>query len=154
MRTSSAVINSFSGARQAVKSVSFDSNVLGKSSLFVPSISSSSSKDLYNHNTPSIGKCGFYENSMPSTIKSFYYPESDVNSVLSCEETIPGSPTSASEEQNNEEERKKALQEIYGEREVDSTILCFMNHPFHKPNTLMDDTKEKKIEEYTTILEK
>ncbi|KAL4118937.1 hypothetical protein QTP88_011815 [Uroleucon formosanum] len=154
MRTSSAVINSFSGARQAVKSVSFDSNVLGKSSLFVPSISSSSSKDLYNHNTPSIGKCGFYENSMPSTIKSFYYPESDVNSVLSCEETIPGSPTSASEEQNNEEERKKALQEIYGEREVDSTILCFMNHPFHKPNTLMDDTKEKKIEEYITILEK
>lgn len=90
---------------------------------------------------------------MPSTIKSFYYPESDVNSVLFCKETIPGSPTSAPEEQNNEEERKKALQEIYGDREVDSTI-CSMNHPFHKPNTLMDDTKEKKIEEYITILEK
>jgi len=90
---------------------------------------------------------------MPSTSKSFYYPESDVNNVLFCKETIPDSSTSASEEQNNQEERKKALQEISGEREVDS-IMCSMNHLFHKLNTLIDDTKEKKIEEYITILEK
>jgi len=87
---------------------------------------------------------------MASTSKSVNYPDFDVNSVLFCEETIPDSPTSTSEEQNNQEERKKALQELYEEKEADIA----MNHPLNKSNTLMGATKEKKIEIYTNIFHK
>ncbi|XP_060861917.1 uncharacterized protein LOC132938956 [Metopolophium dirhodum] len=93
---------------------------------------------------------GFHENTMPSTSKSVYYQDFDVNSELFCEETIPGSPTSTSEEQNNQEERKKAPQELYEEREAVIAIYA-KNHSLNKSNTLMGATKEKKIEIYTNI---
>eukprot|EP00102_Acyrthosiphon_pisum_P027226 XP_016664436.1 PREDICTED: uncharacterized protein LOC107885325 [Acyrthosiphon pisum] len=90
---------------------------------------------------------------MPSTSKSVYYPDYNLNSILFCEETISDSPTSTSEEQNNQKERKKALQELYEERETDSAVYA-KNHPLNKPNTLMDATKEKKIEEHANVFQK
>jgi len=44
---------------------------------------------------------------LPSTSKRFYNPESDVSSVLFCEETIPGSPTGMLDELYDQEQRKK-----------------------------------------------
>ncbi|XP_060843777.1 AT-rich interactive domain-containing protein 4A-like isoform X3 [Rhopalosiphum padi] len=149
---SSDTKNNFFEARQAVKSVTFDTNVASKSSLFDPNIPSCSSKDFYDHNIPSTSKSSFYENSLPSTSKSFYNPESDVNSVLFCEETIPGSPTGTSEEQYDQEERKKALQALYEEREAASAMYA-MNQSFRRPMITLMGATEEEMEEYTNILQ-
>ncbi|XP_025196742.1 AT-rich interactive domain-containing protein 4B-like isoform X3 [Melanaphis sacchari] len=150
--TNSDTKNNFFEARQAVKSVTFDTNIPNKSSLFDPNIPSCSSKDFYDHNIPSTSKSSFYENSLPSTSKSFYNPESDVNSVLFCEETIPGSPTGTSEEQYDQEERKKALQAHYEEREAASAMYA-MNQSFRRPMITLMGATEEEMEEYSNILQ-
>jgi len=90
---------------------------------------------------------------MPGTSKSFNNPETDVNSVLFCEETIPGSPTGISEEQYDQEEKKKAIQALYEEREAASAMYA-MNQSFRRPMITLMGATEKEMEEYTNILER
>jgi len=138
--TSNETKSSFFDARQPVKSVTFDTNIPSKSSLFDPNIPSCSSKDFYDHN-------------IPSTSKSFYTQESDINSVLFCEETIPGSPTGTSEEQYDQEERKKAIQALYEEREAASAMYA-MNQSFRRPMITRMGATQEEMEEYSNILQK
>ncbi|KAL4154109.1 hypothetical protein QTP88_001942 [Uroleucon formosanum] len=145
--------NNFFEANPTVKNVFFDTNVRGKSSLFDPNIPSCSIKDFNYHNIPSTSKSNFYENSLPSTSKSFYNSEYNINSILICEETIPGIPTGMSEEQCKEEERKKALQAHYEEIEAALAIYS-MKHSLYRPTITLMGATEKEMEEYTNILKK
>jgi len=140
-------------ASQAVKNVIFDTNFPGKSSLFDPNIPSCSTKNFYDHNIPSTSKCNFYENSLSSTSKSFYNSEYNVNSVLICEETIPGSPTGMSEEQYDQEEGKKTFEELYEKREAAHTMSA-MKHSFCRPTITLMGATEEKMKEYPNILQK
>jgi len=145
---SSDAKNSFFKVSQAFKNVIFDTNAPGKSSLFDPNIPSYSTKDFNDHNIPSTSKSNFYENSLPSTSKSVYNSEYDVNSVLICEETIPGNPTGMSEEQY-----EKAIQTLNEEREAASAMYA-MNQSFCKPMITLMGATEEEMEEYTNILKK
>ncbi|KAL4135614.1 hypothetical protein QTP88_007212 [Uroleucon formosanum] len=169
--------NSFFEATQVVKSDTFDTNVSEKSSYFDPNIPSCSKNYFYDHNIPSTSKSSiyenslpstsksfyenslpstsksFYENSLPSTSKSFYNPESDVSSVLFCEETIPGSSTGTLGEQYDQEQRKKALQALFEEREAASAIYA-MNKSFCRPMITLKGATEEETKEYTKILQK
>jgi len=145
--------NSFFEATQVVKSVTFDTKVSAKSSYFDPNIPSCSSNYFYDHNVPSTNKSSFYENSLPSTSKSFYNSESDVSSVLFCEETIPGSPTGMLDEQYDQEQRKRNLQALFEEREAASAMYA-MNQSFCRPMITLMGATEAEMEEYTNILQK
>ncbi|KAE9524346.1 hypothetical protein AGLY_015385 [Aphis glycines] len=149
--TSNETKSGFFEARQPIKSVTFDTNISSKSGSFDPNMPSCSSKDFYDHNIPSTSKSNFYENSLPSTSKGLYQ-ESDVNSVLFCEETIPGSPTGTSEEQYDQEERKKALQALYEEREAASAMYA-MNQSFRRPMITRLGATQEEMEEYSNILQ-
>ncbi|XP_050438294.1 AT-rich interactive domain-containing protein 4B-like isoform X2 [Adelges cooleyi] len=99
-----------------------------------------SSSSLYDNCVPSTSKCNFYDTSMPSTSKGFYNPEADVNNVLFCEETIPGSPTGAADDQYDQEDRKKSINQYYEEREAASAMFA-MNLAFRNSAIASNDSE-------------
>lgn len=142
--------NGFFESRQAnlVKSVIFDS-----------SSPSASRSGLFDENTVGINtKENFYDN-IPSSSKNsrFYNPDPDVNNVLFCEETIPGSPTGISEDHCDHEERKRVVSQATYEgreaREAASTMFA-LKESYHRPMITLMGASEKELEEYTNMLQK
>lgn len=151
--TSSDTKNSFFESRGLIKSVIFDPNApsTSKSGVFDSDTPSSSNKDsFYDIHGPSTSKSSFYDNPVPSTSKSFYNPNSDVNNVLFCEETIPGSPTGTTEEQYDQEERKRIIaQSIFEDREA-ASVMFSMNQAVIKPlTTTIDGTSPEESITFT-----
>lgn len=149
--------NDFIDVRQAnlIKSVIFDAPSTSRSVIIddkTPAIETF--KDSTYNNVPSTSQSSLYENPIPSTSKANYNSESNVNDVLFCEETIPGSPTGTSEEQfDNEETKRTAIeQDLYEEREAASTMYA-MNRSFRPPMITLMGATEAEMEEYTRILE-
>lgn len=146
--------NSFFESEQAsrIRNVIYGTNVSGtsKSDAF-----EDNNKSNFYDNVSSTSKNKLYDNPMPSTSKRISsLSEADVNNVLFCEETIPGSPTGGSEEQFDQEERKKPVSHaLYEERDTVSTIYS-VNRSFRKPLITSMDAAENKAGEYTNTLEK
>lgn len=112
-------------------------------------------KSNFYDNVSSTSKNKLYDNPTPSTSKRISSPsETDVNNVLFCEETIPGSPTGGSEEQFDHEERKKPIShDLYEERDTVSTIYS-VNRSFRKPLITSMGAAENKAGECTNTLQK
>uniref|UniRef100_A0A2S2R644 Tudor-knot domain-containing protein n=1 Tax=Sipha flava TaxID=143950 RepID=A0A2S2R644_9HEMI len=108
---------------------------------------------VYDKNVPIKNQSSLYDNPIPSTSKVNYNSDSNVNDVLFCEETIPGSPTGTSEEQfDNEETKRTAMeQDLYEEREAASAMYA-MNRSFQRPMVTLMGASEAEMEEYTRIL--
>lgn len=145
--------NSFFEAEQPsrVKNVVYDTNISGtsKSDVF-----EDNGKNNFYDNVSGTSKNEIYDNPIPSTSKRLSsLSEADVNNVLFCEETIPGSPTGGSEEQFDQDERKKPVSHaLYEERDTVSTIYSV--NRFHKPLITSMSAAENKAEEYTNVLQK
>lgn len=152
----------FFDSRQAdlVKSVIFDSNSpsASRSGLCDDNTLSSNTKDNFYDSIPSSSKNNrFYETSVPCSSKSFYNPDPDVNNVLFCEETIPGSPTGISEDHYDNEERKRIVsQETYEGREAReaASTMFALKESYHRPMITLMGASEKELEEYTNMLQK
>lgn len=154
--------NGFFESRQAnlVKSVIFDSNSpsASRSGLFDESTIGSNTKDNFYDSIPSSSKNSrFYETPVPCSSKSIYNPDPDVNNVLFCEETIPGSPTGISEDHYDHEERKRVVSQAIYEgreaREAASTMFA-LKESYHRPMITLMGASEKELEEYTNMLQK
>lgn len=144
--TSSDTKNCFIEARQTnlFKSVIFDTNA--------PSTSKS---DVFDNNISNskTNKSNFYENTVPTSSNNSLSPESDVNNVLLCEETIPGSPTGTLDEQFDQEEKKNMTQTLFEEREAASAMYA-MNRSFRRPMITLMGATEEEMEKYTNIIQK
>ncbi|XP_050531327.1 AT-rich interactive domain-containing protein 4B-like isoform X2 [Daktulosphaira vitifoliae] len=117
-------------------------NVSGKNTSYVfdNNTPSSNSKDsMYEISTPSTSKDNFYNNSIPSSSKNLSNLDTDVNNVLFCEETIPGSPTGTPDEHSDDQdERKKSF---FEEREAASAMFA-MNLAFRKSTIASREAKD------------
>lgn len=153
--SSDARNNSFIDVKttNVIKSVIFDAPSSSRNVIIdnKSSINESCKNSVYDKNVPSKSQSSLYENPIPSTSKANYNSDSNVNDVLFCEETIPGSPTGTSEEQFDNEETKRSVmeQDLYEEREAASAMYA-MNQSFRRPIVTLMGTTE--MEEYTRIL--
>lgn len=112
----------------------------------------STSQHLYEDNN--IKNNINYENS-PSTSKhSYSSPETNLNSVLFCEESLPGSPTNTLDEHFEQAEKKNSITQNLYEEQHDASSMYNMHQSFRKPLiTLMGATEEEMVQ-YTHILQK
>ncbi|VVC46042.1 Hypothetical protein CINCED_3A014876 [Cinara cedri] len=138
---------SFFDERQTdiVKSVIFD-NAPIRSDIYDGNIPTSSS---YGH-VLSTNENSIYDNPIPGSSKSCFSPEADVNNVLFCEETIPGSPTGLTEEQF--EAQRKILMTQDEEREA-ATTMYSMNQSYHRSLLAAANTNNQ-ADQYINVIPK
>lgn len=141
----------FFDERQAnlVKSVIYD-NGPSRSDIFDGNIPSTNSYDKgLNTNQSNI-----YDNPVPSSSKSCFSPEADVNNVLFCEETIPGSPTGLTEEQFDKAQKKILMAQdgLYEEREAASTMYS-MNQSYRRSLLTATNTNDQE-DKYINVIQK
>lgn len=139
---------SFFDERQTgiVKSVIFDNTPI-RNNIFDCNMPTTSSS--YDH-VLSTNENNIYDNPVPGPSRSCFSPEADVNNVLFCEETIPGSPTGLTEEQF--EAQRKILVAQDEEREA-ATTMYSMNQSYHRSLLAATNTNYQ-ADKYVNVIQK
>jgi len=105
---------------------------------------------IFYDDKPNNNKDDLYENSSFDEKKNCSL-DGDINNVLLCEETIPGSPTGISEDHYNQEKGETCVEQSVSEV---ASIMYAIKKSFNKPMVALIGATNEEMNQYTDIIQK